>query len=132
MSWFIERLLRNTEKIHGSLDVSSEIRDHLLTLESTISTLIKDSDLTEEELNILERLQGNPTITTMAKDMGLSRFTLVEKIERLVKKLAFILGGIYTDEGYLDYFQIKHKLSDDEIQAVRDKITGQYKRFYMS
>ncbi len=57
--------------------------------------------------------------------------TTAKKIDVLTDKLSMYLGGIYTDEGYLSYMQWRYKLTKVGVEALREKITGNYKRFYL-
>lgn len=130
MAWFIERLLSNAEEIHRK-GTWSEMHEYLLTLEAKISELKKKGIFTSDELKLLEDLSNNRTITQLSKEFGLSRVTTAMKIDVLTNKLSMYLGGIYTDEGYLNYMKKKYKLSDRQVELLEDKITGNYKRFYL-
>jgi hypothetical protein len=130
MAWFIERLLTNSVRLHSNR-LDSEMLGYLLTLESKIKKLKGKELLTFEEEELIYDLQHSKTITQLSKEMGLSRVTTATKIDALTEKLSMYLGGIYTDEGYLSYMQWRYKLNEREVQMLREKITGNYKRFYL-
>ena len=130
MAWFIERLLTNSVKLH-SHKRDSEMLGYLLTLEVTIKELKKNDLFTFEEEELIEDLKKSKTITQLSKELGLSRVTTAKKIDILTDKLSMYLGGIYTDEGYLSYMQWRYKLTLVEVRALKEKITGNYKRFYL-
>jgi len=130
MAWFIERLLTNSVDIHleGS---ESEMLGYLLTLEVKIAKLVERNLFTKSELKLLNELQNNKTITQLSREMGLSRVTTAIRIDALTDKLAMYLGGIYTDDGYLSYMKRQYNLSDKKVELLKEKITGNYKRFYL-
>lgn len=130
MAWFIERLLTHSEQIHLE-GFNSAMLEYLLTLESKLTELEKRERLSAEELELIEDLKQNKTITQMSKEKGLSRVTTSTKIDSLTEKLSMHLGGIYTDEGYLQYMKNTYDLYDGQVEALRKKIISRYKRFYL-
>ena len=129
-TWFIERLLTNSVQIHSE-GTESEMLGYLLTLEKKINELAKLGILTDEEIVILNEMLDNKTITQLSKENRQSRVTTANKLDALTDKISMYLGGIYTDEGYLDYMKRRYKLNDEQVEQLREKITGNYKRFYL-
>jgi len=130
MAWFIERLLTNSEKIHmGGRD--SDMLGYLLTLENKAKELVGKGLFTKDEIMLLNELMYGKTITQLGKEQNLSRVTTAMKIDALTDKLSMYLGGIYTDEGFLKYMKKTYKLTDKQVTLLEEKITGNYKRFYL-
>lgn len=130
MAWFVERLLVNSEKIRIK-GFHSEMFEYLITLEAKIKEVTERGYLSEEELGLIEDLRYNKTITQIAKENDTSRVTVSTKIDSITDKLSMYLGGIYTDEGYLEYMKKKYKLNENQVDALRKKIKSKYKRFYL-
>ena len=105
--------------------------EYLLTLESKLTELEKKGRLSKEELELIDDLRHNKTITQISKERNLSRVTTSTKIDVLTDKLSMYLGGIYTNEGYLQYMKTTYDLHDGQVEALRKKITSRYKRFYL-
>lgn len=130
MAWFIERLLTNSEKIHLE-GRDSEMLGYLLTLENKTKELVSKNLFTKDEIMLLNELMYGKTITQLGQEHGLSRVTTAMKIDALTDKLSMYLGGIYTDEGFLNYMKKKYRLNDEQVTLLEEKIKGNYKRFYL-
>jgi len=129
-TWFIERLLTNSVQIHSE-GTESEMLGYLLTLEKKIKELDNLGVFTDEEKELLDDMLDNKTITQLSKEKRLSRVTTANKLDALTDKISMYLGGIYTDEGYLDYMKRNYKLTEEQVEKHKEKITGNYKRFYL-
>lgn len=131
MSWVIERLLVDYNEIKERGDFESDLYSLLLTLEMRLERLDKKGLLSSDEIELIQKLGEKKTITRLSKDLGLSRISTSNKIDMLTKKLSMALGGVFTDEGYVEFLAEQYNLDVTQQKKILDRITGAYKRIYM-
>jgi hypothetical protein len=152
MSWIIESLLNDRERIRskayiptefdymavGYLEsieensdsgrepgyedpsITSEEFNDLLAVETAVDTLKKMGKISEEELIILYLPVGSKT------DLY-DRHTLSTKKKQICDRIAYFLGGYFTDDGYIEYMVNKYGLDQKQIEALTKYISGIHK-----
>lgn len=126
MSWIIQSLLNNREVIRSTADISSDEFNDLILVEKAIETLVAENRISKEELDILGMADsvGYEKIDDLSK---YERHTLSKKKEQICQRIAYYLGGYFTDDGYLDHIQKKHKLSSNQVELLRKYIKSRNK-----
>ncbi len=120
MSWIVESLLNDRERIRETGDIESEEFNDLMLVEMAIKTLKESGKLTEEDLQVIYQL-GFINLSTTEK------YTLSKKRVRLCERIAYYMGDYFTDEGYLNHIQIKYKFSPEQMDALNKFIKSEYK-----
>jgi len=153
MSWITQLLWNNREqiktKIHGedrlanafamsydeelneedmgykeSLLDNDELND-LLMIEKAISEL-KDLQLfSEEDLEILY----SSGISNKTRNQ---KYWYDKKLYSLCERIAYYLGGYFTDEGYIDYLTRKYKLTHEQQEVARNYMDSKFKNKILS
>ncbi len=127
MSWIIQTLLNNREMIKEEANIASEEYNDLLMIEKAIETLFEKKRLTDEDLVILGVKSGNP-ISEMTRN---EKATFYKKYAQLCDRLAYYLGGCFTDDGYLNDVQNKYKLDSNQMDLLQKYIKSEYKHKIM-
>lgn len=133
MSWYVERLLRDSESIKSRKEVEFEdieigetlldddSYDDLLTLEATIKKVCTS----ELELEIVKLLVDNTDNIVMSKIIDRSTKNTKLLVDKLTDKLALILGNQFTNEGYADYICNKHNYDDYKRISILTYLNGE-------
>jgi hypothetical protein len=133
MSWYVETLLRNRESIHAStvkrvgeygnhfyVDLTGNDYNNLLILEKNIDALHKAGNISDREVHLINLVSTNKSFRELEKDDKQARHSLAKNFHRVCEKLAFILGGEFTDEGYLSYIKRKHNLDEKQLELAKE------------
>lgn len=123
MSWIIQSLLNNREHIKIEADLESDQFNDLIILEKAIEILQEKGLLSEEDIDIL---LGYGTEDTKQK-----KAERAKKRVALCERVAYHMGGYFTDEGYLSYMQEKYALPDEQVEILRKYINSEYKHRIM-
>jgi hypothetical protein len=133
MSWYVETLLIDSEHIRSDVikrvseygdrvyvDLNGNDYNNLLVLEKTIKDLHKSGHISDREVEVISLVSTAKSLRELEKENVLARHSLAKVFYNVCEKLAFILGGEFTDEGYLAYMKVKHKLDDEQLEQVRE------------
>lgn len=135
MSWIVRNLITNSENIRSnlvdkidtrfySLDLENEQYNDLLTIEKKIKELYDIGFITDIEFEILNLMSQGKTYRDVGKIVGLHRQPVKIFFHRACEKIAFNLGGTFTDEGYAQSIVDKYSLNEDQIQKMLDFMKG--------
>lgn len=106
---------------------SDEYND-LVAVENAIETLAKMGKISNKEMDILAMTGSGETVSMIAsREKGKRDWSLSRKYEQVCDRIAFYLGGYFTDEGYLDYMKIKYNLTESSINALRQYMSSKLK-----
>jgi hypothetical protein len=123
MSWIVQSLLNNRDSIRENSYKTGEIEDDfsdLMLVEKALERLISLSLVSEKDLQVLDD-SFKLGKTKIQKE-------LIELKKQVVcNRIAYYLGGYFTDEGYLEYLRKKHQLTEPQMQLVRAYIKSEYK-----
>lgn len=100
---------------------SDEFND-LLSVEKAIEELKDLNLLSNRDLEVLDREEdgnynrGNPFRKTHSKHFSI-----------ICNRIAYYLGGYFTDEGYIDYLARNYRLDEDHKETLRRFMTSRFK-----
>jgi len=124
MSWIIESLLNKKELIRETCDIESDEFNDLLIVEKAIKDLQKQGLITQEDLDIILDK------TTEGKTRN-EKYTLSKKRSSICNRIAYYLGGYFTDDGYLSYIKKKYKLSREQVISLQTYMKSEYRNKVM-
>lgn len=141
MSWIVETLLINRHDIRSNLQEQTVIGNknavnmnfesddymNLLQIERTAIEMFNQGLLTELEIRIIDAISIEKTLTSLEKEFDLKRYTISKKFSDACQKIAYRLGGEFTDEGYIEYMKNKYRLEDYQVELIKDHIISKYK-----
>jgi len=133
MSWIVRELLVNADNIRRSIvdtdytTVSFQLEDNqyndLLEIEKAIAELVEGNQINKTELNIITALEKGFTYRQIAKEYNIASVNTVKTIvHHVCSRVAFKLGGKFTDDGFVDYMTTEYKLDDEQITKLRGLI----------
>ena len=157
MSWIVERLLIDRasirSKIFGNINeydntaeyafvdvyatindndtyvyfLDSDVYNKLLFLEKKVEELYKSGHLSDREMEVITYMSEGYSITDVAKTLDTSRITIKNIFRNACNRISHHLGGSYTDQGFLEELQKNYKLTDIQIEKIRDRINSKYR-----
>jgi hypothetical protein len=127
MSWIVETFLLDREKIRSLGNLNDDDYNNLLLLEKRIKELTKKNVFSPLELDILEEIYNNKNIKTLYVRLGVSKKTFYTCFKTVCEKIAFSLGGYFTDEGYIRYMSSKYNLTEDQEVILKAFIKSKYR-----
>lgn len=132
MSWIVQTLLNNRNiiksRILDNFDVYSDEYNDLITIEKAIESLVGMGKISSKEMDILTMTGSGETVSMIAaREKGKRDWSLSRKYEDVCNRIAFYLGGYFTDEGYLDHMKTKYNLTESAIDALRQYMSSKLK-----
>lgn len=125
MSWITQSLLNDKNYIKERKDIESDEFNDLLMVERAIETLIGKGLLNEEEQEIISMVSGDKA-GFMEKQKS-QRETIMKKYVAICERIAYFLGGYFTDDGYIAYIAKKHRLSDEQVEIMYNYIKSPFR-----
>jgi hypothetical protein len=105
---------------HYQVDLTGNDYNNLLILEKNICELYKAGNITDREIQLIDKVATGKSFRELEKQDTLARHSLAKIFHTVCEKLAFILGGEFTDEGYLEYLKTKHNLDEGQVELARE------------
>lgn len=131
MSWLVQNLLNNKVKIHSSPDLESEEYNDLLLVEKAISELVVKGNISEIDINLINNASDMGFPKPIVEELGKTKYVLTKEYNKICERIAYYLGGYFTDDGYLDYMKRKHKLSKEQVELLRRYMKSEYRHKIM-
>jgi DNA-binding CsgD family transcriptional regulator len=100
------------------LDFENDEYNFLIQIDMKIRDMHVAGQLTPEECYIVEKLSDGNSYKEVARDLELGKNSVRKIFNSTCNKLAFALGGVFTDEGYVEYMKDKHGLTEIEISKM--------------
>jgi len=127
--WYVEYLLLNREKIKLTSDFESEEYLDLLTVEKALNNLIRADLISDSELAVLDlviNLDDFGTKSTSSFVPNRSDF-MFKIFGRTCDRVAEVLGGAFTDAGFIEKLRIKYNLNDQQTKRLEKFMRSEYR-----
>lgn len=131
MAWYLQILLKNKVEIKSKSDINSDEYNDLIVVEKKIEDLYNAGIVSKNELSLIDYMEDGKPIVNSKKSFGKNRMSVAKDFRNLCSKIAFYIGGIFTDEGYIDYMKTKYNLTDEQVIKMRDYMESKYKNKLM-
>lgn len=120
MSWFVESLLLDRFSIRGEVfDPDDATYTDLLVVEATIERMLEQGLLSKDEVNFINAvIEHGGIFKSVAKQLEQAPSTISKNFHRLCLRIAYYLGGKYTDEGYSEYMRGTYRLSNEQFERM--------------
>ena len=131
MSWYLNHLLKNKIQIRSNIDLESEEYNDLLFIEKKIKELYEDDIISDDEVELLRYVEDGKPLVNSKEAFGKNRISLGRDFTSLCNKIAFYVGGYFTDEGYVHEMRVKYNLTDEQVEKMIDYMKSKYKNKLM-
>jgi hypothetical protein len=127
MSWLVESYIQNKETLKlSTCPLGSECYDNIISIEMVTQQLVKDGVITDDEYNIVSLMEQGHTYSSIEKHLGIWRKTSKKLFQSACEKIAFHLGGDFTDTGHLEKMRKVNRLSASELDRAYEHINSKY------
>lgn len=110
--WYVGYLLINEEDIHKTLDIESDEYNDLMAVKEALKDVsFKDNQLVNFNLYL----------------SGVIKKSTCNAFNNVCEQIAEILGGVFTDEGYVQYMTDKYNLSTEQTHKLKEFMLSTYK-----
>ena len=113
-----ELMYADVKSICFEIDFENDEYNFLLQVDTKIRDLHVSGQLTPTEWCIIEKLSEGNSYKEVGKYLNIGKASVRKIFNSTCSKLAFALGGVFTNEGYAEYMKDKHNLSDIEISKM--------------
>ena len=132
MSWRVESLILDRHKIKSRLYRMNEFNDYyemdlefddyidLLSVEEKVKELYANGILSKAEITILDELSNGLSYREIKEKHNLPISIIKSTFILACNKIAFYLGGSFTDEGYLEEFTSKYNLTSEQAEKAME------------
>jgi hypothetical protein len=127
MSFLVEHLILETTRLKETHDLESDDYNDLLLIEKKIKELKSKQLLTDNEVLVLDYFSQGYLYKDMEEIMGIGRVTIIKIFKEVCQKIAYFLGGSFTDEGEVEEMAIKYNLNDEQIEKLEKFISSRYR-----
>ena|SRR5690349_6440301 len=154
MSWIVQNLWSNRERIKHSTGrqnsiaynfamlygmseyeddrlgyddpfIESDEFNDLLVIEKAIDELKELGLLSPEDLKILYSIREDALTRNQ-------KYALDQKLYYICERIAYYLGGYFTDDGYIHYMTHKYKLNEAQVSILKAYMKSQFKNKILS
>lgn len=125
MSWIIASLLNDKNYIRERNEIDSDEFNDLLMVERAVETLTNRGLLSKEDLEILALMSGDK-VGFMEKQKS-QKETIYKKYVTICERIAYYMGGYFTDDGYISYITKKHGLTEEQEIILHNYINSPFK-----
>lgn len=130
MSWRVRNLILNSINIKSNPDLESDDYNDFLLIEKAFTNLDNNGYISDKEKSILREILISGTFKAVSRKLNLNKKTVSRIYRVLCNKIAFYLGGEFTDDGYIEYMAEKYNLTDDKVSKLKEIISGKYEQLY--
>lgn len=100
--------------------IESDSFNDLLVIEKAVNELKELNLLNQDDLDILYNTENVDRTRNQ-------KYAFDKKFSYICERVAYYLGGYFTDEGYINYLARKYKLTEDQIEILKGYMRSQFK-----
>lgn len=124
MSWIVARLLMETVKLKEHPDFESDDYNNLLVIEQKIESMKRSNLLEKDEEQILSLIREGYLFGDIGEMIGMGTETVSKTYRAVCGRIAYSLGGEFTDEGYLQAVAKNRHLSEEQVSILKNFINS--------
>jgi len=127
MSWIVQRLLIEKLKLKENPDFESDDYNDLLLIEKALKNLREKNQITSLEYIIVDYIAEGYQVEDIEKFVGIRRQTIARIYKDVCNRIAFYLGGSFTDDGLIEDLRKEYNLSKEQVANLDDYMHSKYR-----
>lgn len=84
--------------------------NNLLIVEKKLEELYRNGKIDDKEISVIKLLSLGKSYREVGSELIMDHRTVKNVFQIVCDRISFALGGVFTDEGYLEYMKEKHNL----------------------
>ncbi len=109
MSLLVEEYIRSLFMILEEGKLESDVYSNALSISYLIKKLHGDGNLSQFDVNVLNEIASGYSYSEVAKRLTVSRLKVTTSFKESCNRMSFILGGSFTDAGFIDRFRKRQR-----------------------
>lgn len=118
MSWIIGQYIRDLPYIIEKGAIDSDDFNNCLMLQRCIGNMDSHGLLSDFEKDILIGMVEGYNYTELAKILNYDRETISRTFKNLTDRIAYLLGGEFTDASFIDRIEARGQLEEVDIDDL--------------
>lgn len=118
MSWLVGEYIRSLPYITERGDINSDDFNNAIMIEKCIKDMAKKGLLSEMELNIVSLVYSGYNYEEIGNLLHANRATISKSFKEVTDRIAYILGGEFTDASLLERIPNVEDLSDHSVSDL--------------
>jgi len=118
MSWKIGLYLRDLPYIKENPDINSDVYNDALIIEKTIKDMDKKGLLTDFEKDVIMGIYSGYNFSEIARLLNADRQRVSNTYKEVTDRIAFILGGEFTDAAIIEHAKGIEEISEQDISEI--------------
>lgn len=119
--WYVEYLLLHKLEIEATEDLESDALNDLLIVEKAIS----DLNLPQKFIDVCDVIITSNSFFDADTKLGRTQRYAKRVFTKYCRKIGEHLGGIFTDDGYLEYLKEKYNFSEEKMKQIEEFIKSE-------
>jgi hypothetical protein len=122
MSWVIEEYIRQMPFILEEGDIDADDYNNCLLIQKCIDDLQNSNLLSELEKDVLSAVYVGFNYAEISKLLNVNRQTVSMAFDKVTDRIAYILGGEFSDASFLDRVQsLNSNIRAKDVQEIFKK-----------
>lgn len=122
MSWVIEEYIRQMPFILENGNIDADDYNDCLLIQKCITDLQKSDLLSELEKDVLSAVYTGFNYAEISKLLNVNRQTVSMAFDKVTDRIAYILGGEFSDASFLDRVQsLNSNIRAKDVQEIFKK-----------
>lgn len=134
MSWYVSQLLKTKNNVYDSIvtvnrrnesytmDFDDDVYNDLLSVLRKLKELYESGIISDKDMQLTELVTEGYTVTDAGKMVLVSKPTARVMFKSVSNKIGYVLGGKFTDDGFIAYMIDKYNLSNIQIRKLKKEM----------
>lgn len=119
MSWVIEEYIRQMPFIMSNHDIEADDYNNCLIIQKCIKNMERTNLLSDLEKDILSAVYMGYNYAEISRLLNVNRQTVSMVFDKITDRIAYILGGEFSDASFLDRVQsLGGHLNSQDVQDI--------------
>ena len=107
--------------------IENDEYNDLILIESAIENLADKGVLSNEDLEVIEFVKDGNIFFSGDTGFDKGKVTMSKRFENLCERIAFYMGGYFTNDGFIDHIATKYDRTTEDVAKIRDFIQSRYR-----
>ena len=118
MSYVIGEYIKRFPYILEDADINSDEYNNVLLIQKCVSKLIENGSITDFEKMILQGVLDGYNYAELSRVLNADKQTVANTFERVTDRIAYILGGDFTDASFVNRISQFSNVPPDRVRSL--------------